>query len=68
MRHGFRLAKLSRSSSHRKALLRNLTTQLVEHERIRTTLAKANALRKPAERVRIVLRRERREKKALGSP
>jgi large subunit ribosomal protein L17 len=37
--------KLNRTSSHRKALLRNLTRQLIEHGRIKTTLAKAKELR-----------------------
>ena len=36
--------KLSRTSSHRKALLRNLATSLFQHERIKTTMSKAKAL------------------------
>ena len=43
--------KLSRSVSHRKALLRNMVTSLLEHEQIRTTDAKAKELRGVADRM-----------------
>ena len=43
--------KLGRTSAHRKALLRNMVTSLLEHERIRTTDAKAKELRGVAERM-----------------
>lgn len=43
--------KLQRDASHRKALLANLTCSLIEHRRIRTTLAKAKALRPVAEKL-----------------
>lgn len=43
--------KLSRTSSHRKALLRNMVTSLLEHEQIRTTDAKAKELRGVADRM-----------------
>ena len=49
MRHGKKINHLSRTSAHRKALLRNLTISLITHKRINTTLAKAKALRKYAE-------------------
>lgn len=45
MRHGNKNNNLSRTSSHRKALLRNLGCQLITYKRITTTLAKAKALR-----------------------
>ena len=45
MRHGKKFNHLGRSSSHRKALLRNQAISLIEHKRIFTTLAKAKALR-----------------------
>lgn len=45
MRHGNKNNNLSRTSSHRKALLKNLGSQLIVHKRITTTLAKAKALR-----------------------
>ena len=45
MRHGKKVNHLSRKTAHRKALLRNLSNALIEHKRIRTTLAKAKALR-----------------------
>jgi len=49
MRHGKKFNHLSRKSAHRKALLANLAIALIEHKRIRTTLAKAKALRKYVE-------------------
>ena len=45
MRHGNKGNKLSRTASHRRALLMNLGCQLITHKRITTTLAKAKALR-----------------------
>src|SRR5580698_9474977 len=45
MRHGDKIKNLSRTASHRRALLSNLAVQLIEHKRIMTTLAKAKALR-----------------------
>ncbi|SHE52918.1 LSU ribosomal protein L17P [Psychroflexus salarius] len=46
MRHGKKFNHLSRTSSHRKAMLSNMACSLIEHKRINTTLAKAKALRK----------------------
>lgn len=51
MRHRKRVKKLERTASHRKALLRNLVTELFKHERITTTLVKAKAMRRFAERM-----------------
>ena len=51
MRHRVAGKKLNRSMGHRKALLRNLVTELLRHERIRTTRAKAKFVRGEAERV-----------------
>lgn len=45
MRHGNKVNNLSRTASHRRALLANLGCQLITHKRITTTLAKAKALR-----------------------
>jgi large subunit ribosomal protein L17 len=45
MRHGKKINHLSRKSAHRKALLANLASSLIMHKRIRTTTAKAKALR-----------------------
>lgn len=49
MRHGDKIKNLSRTASHRAALLSNLAAQLIQHKRIVTTLAKAKALRVYAE-------------------
>lgn len=49
MRHQKSGRQLNRNSSHRKALMRNLTTSLFQYERISTTLSKAKELRKIAE-------------------
>lgn len=45
MRHGDKINNLSRTASHRKALMANLASELIKHKRIFTTLAKAKALR-----------------------
>ncbi len=49
MRHGNGLRKLNRTSAHRKALLRNLSSALLRYETIRTTLPKAKELRRVVE-------------------
>ena len=49
MRHQKSGRKLNRNSSHRKAMFRNMTASLVEHELIKTTLPKAKELRRVAE-------------------
>ena len=49
MRHGHGLRKLNRTSSHRLAMLRNMTVSLLKHEVIKTTLPKAKELRKVVE-------------------
>jgi len=46
MRHGKKIAKLGRTSAHRKAMLSNMATSLILHKRIKTTVPKAKALRK----------------------
>lgn len=45
MRHGKKFNKLSRTASHRKAMLANMACSLIEHKRIKTTVAKAKALK-----------------------
>lgn len=49
MRHGKKHNHLGRTTSHRKAMLANMTCSLIEHKRINTTVAKAKALRVFAE-------------------
>ncbi|HET7774565.1 MAG TPA: 50S ribosomal protein L17 [Burkholderiaceae bacterium] len=49
MRHGHGLRKLNRTSSHRLAMLRNLSNALIKHEIIKTTLPKAKELRRVVE-------------------
>tara|TARA_B100000886_G_C20417440_1_gene489889 strand:- start:403 stop:903 length:501 start_codon:yes stop_codon:yes gene_type:complete len=51
MRHGISGRKLNRKSSHRMALLKNLTKSLILNEQIKTTLPKAKSLRPFAEKV-----------------
>jgi large subunit ribosomal protein L17 len=51
MRHQKKTIKLGRTADHRKALLANQVCSLIEHQRIKTTLAKAKAVRPVAERM-----------------
>lgn len=51
MRHRKKGGKLGREAAHRNAMLRNLATDLLRHERVTTTLAKAKAVRPVAERL-----------------
>ena len=45
MRHGKKIAHLGRTASHRKAMMANMASSLIEHKRINTTVAKAKALK-----------------------
>ena len=49
MRHRLGLRKLNRTSSHRLAMLRNMTVSLLRHEAIKTTVPKAKELRRVVE-------------------
>ena len=51
MRHRKSVAKLGRTQAHRRAMLRNMVTSLLRHERIRTTAPKAKVARRYAERM-----------------
>jgi large subunit ribosomal protein L17 len=51
MRHQKAKGKLSRDSAHRRALMMNLSKEIIEHERITTTAAKAKAVRPEIERL-----------------
>eukprot|EP00894_Picocystis_sp_ML_P002622 jgi/Pico_ML_1/53139/g3743.t1 len=51
MRHGYKTPKLNLPADQRKALLRSLTTELLRHGRIKTTKARAKAVRKHADRM-----------------
>jgi large subunit ribosomal protein L17 len=58
MRHNVGYRKLGRTSGHRRALLRSLTTSLFRHERLTTTLPKAKELRPFAERLITLARKD----------
>ncbi|KAF9101827.1 hypothetical protein BGX27_011322 [Mortierella sp. AM989] len=51
MHHGKHFRRLNRTSSHRKSMLRNLVTQLIQHDRIKTTLPKAQELKAIADKM-----------------
>src|SRR5436305_11584332 len=51
MRHLKRTAKLGRQFEHRNAMLANMVCSLIKHKRLKTTLAKAKALRSVAEKM-----------------
>lgn len=51
MRHQVSVRKLGRTASHRRAMLRNMVTSLMRHERIRTTTPKAKVARRYADRM-----------------
>ena len=57
MRHQRNRHKLSRDAAHRKALLANLSKELIEHERVETTVAKAKAVRPEVEKLVTLARR-----------
>src|SRR3954470_18604835 len=57
MRHQRNRHKLSRDAAHRKALLLNLSKQLIEHERIETTVSKAKAVKPEVENLVTLARR-----------
>lgn len=68
MRHGKRIAKLNRPADQRRALLRGLTTEILRHGRIKTTRAKARAMRKYVDKM-ITLAKEgtlHKRRQALG--
>ena len=51
MRHGINGRKLNRTSSHRKALFKNLSNSLIQNEQIKTTVYKAKDLRPIIEKI-----------------
>ena len=58
MRHRKIKGKLGRTSSHRKAMLRNMTESIIEHDRIQTTLPKAKEVRKLVDYVITLAKRD----------
>jgi large subunit ribosomal protein L17 len=58
MRHQKKRNKLSRDSAHRKSLLMNLSKELIEHERIKTTEAKAKAVKPEIEKLITLAKRD----------
>src|SRR5436309_1981114 len=67
MRHGRNLRKLGRTTAHRKALLRNLSTSLFDKERIATTLVKAKELRPFAEKLITLARKDNLHSRRMAS-
>ena len=65
MRHQRQRYQLSRSASHRKALLMNLSKEVIEHERIQTSEAKAKAVKPELEKLSL---KEALTHLSLGSP
>ena len=57
MRHGSKDRQLSRTSKHRRAMLNNMATSLLQHDRIETTEAKAKELRPMVEKLITLARR-----------
>ena len=51
MRHAKQKGKLSRDSAHRRALMRNLCREVIQHERIKTSQAKAKAVKPKLEKL-----------------
>jgi large subunit ribosomal protein L17 len=58
MRHQRQRYQLSRTASHRKALLKNLAKEVIDHERIETTEAKAKAVKPEIEKLITLAKRE----------
>ena len=57
MRHGAKDRQLSRTSKHRRAMLNNMATSLLQHDRVETTVAKAKELRPMVEKLITLARR-----------
>ena len=57
MRHGAKDRQLSRTSKHRRAMLNNMATSLLQHDRVETTVAKAKELRPMVEKLITMARR-----------
>src|SRR4026208_400307 len=66
MRHRNEGRKLSRNTSHRRALLRNLVTSLLEHGRMMTTLQKAKEVRPLAEKMITLAKRDNLAARRMG--
>jgi len=63
MRHQKQRNKLSRDSAHRRALLRNLCREVIEHERIETSQAKAKAVKPKVEKLITLAKRGERARR-----
>src|SRR3954447_21085388 len=69
MRHQKQRGKLSRDASHRKALLANLCKEVIQHERIKTTEAKAKAVKPEVEKlITLAKRQDLHARRAAGPP
>lgn len=58
MRHGVAQKKLGRTTTHRRALMRNMATSLFRHEKFETTVEKAKSLRPVAEKLITMARKD----------
>ena len=68
MRHRHGLRKLNRTSSHRLAMLRNMTVSLLRHEAIKTTVPKAKELRRVIEPILTLGKTDTRQTSVWRSP
>src|ERR1700740_2889661 len=68
MRHQRKRRQLSRDSAHRKALLTNLSKEVIEHERITTTEAKAKAVKPELEKLITLAKRGDLHSRRLAPP
>ena len=57
MRHNLKGRKLGRTTAHREAMLDNMVTSLFQHEKIKTTVAKSKELRRTAEKLITIAKR-----------
>jgi len=67
MRHNLKGRKLSRTTAHREALFSNMVTSLFEHEKIKTTVPKSKELRRTAEKLITMAKKDNLHSRRLAS-